>query len=159
MRIKKRYTSIFNESFVDESDVVFENIGGQLKLKGDSDFIPNCNESKKIKLWFNNSDAKIYEKHNNISYSQLVEERHHMIKDINYLCETKAGGTVTWDLYYFEVNNFEKSTTNLEFGEIIYTCWKDVRQIKQMCIDGRIKEDRTVGVLLKYLIDKEQSID
>lgn len=90
---------------------------------------------------------------------ELLEETGYLAKDINYLCKTKAGGTVTWDLYYFEVNNFEKSATNLEFGEIIYTCWKDVRQIKQMCIDGRIKEDRTVGVLLKYLIDKEQSID
>ncbi|MFZ3168581.1 MAG: NUDIX hydrolase [Candidatus Methanoperedens sp.] len=92
---------------------------------------------------------------------ELLEETGLIANDIKYLCETKAGATVIWDLYYFEVNNFETSITgqNLENGEIINIDWKNIQQVKQMCLDGIIKEDRTIGVLLKYLISKEMRTD
>lgn len=85
---------------------------------------------------------------------ELLEETGLIAKDISLLYKSKAGATVVWDLYYFEVNNFEISTSNLEFDEIILNYWEDIPQVTQMCMDGRIKEDRTIGILLKYIMNK-----
>jgi ADP-ribose diphosphatase len=89
-----------------------------------------------------------------VAKKELLEETGLIADDIKFLYKSKAGATVVWDLYYFEVNNFEISTSNLEFDEIILNYWNDILQVKQMCMDGRIKEDRTVGILLKYIMNK-----
>ncbi len=65
--------------------------------------------------------------------------------------------TLVWDLYYFEITEFEfaKGGQNLEDWELIDLGWYDFEEVKKMCLDGRIQEDRTVAVLLKYLLSRK----
>lgn len=90
---------------------------------------------------------------------ELIEETGFLAKEISLMEKTRAGGTVVWDLYYFEVINFESSNfmKNPELGEIIHIFWADLPLVEKMCLDGRIKEDRTVGVLLKYLLKRHKN--
>lgn len=63
---------------------------------------------------------------------------------------------VIWDLYYFEIKEYSTSETGpkLEKDEIIngYT-WFDFDEIIKMCQKNEIHEDRTVGVLLSYILN------
>ncbi len=88
---------------------------------------------------------------------ELLEETGMNAKKLKFLQKSVAGTSVEWDLYYFEATGITpaKSGRAPEDGEIIRPEWKTVAQAKQMCLDGRIKEDRTVGALLKYLINNE----
>lgn len=84
---------------------------------------------------------------------ELPEETGITPAKLKYLCRTRAGATIEWDLYYFEAEGIEAKTRKKpEPGEVMRTQWKTPKQVKEMCIDGRIREDRTVGVLLKYLL-------
>ena len=82
---------------------------------------------------------------------ECLEEAGIIAKDIDHHCTTKAGATVEWDLYYFIVRDFDVTGQSLEEGEIIETEWKNLEEIKKMCLNNSIKEDRTVGVLLRFL--------
>jgi len=74
--------------------------------------------------------------------------------DLRLLSVSKAGATVEWDLYYFVVEKFNRSPEgqSLEDGEDISVEWKTKEEVKQLCLDGLIMEDRTVGILLKFLL-------
>ncbi len=82
---------------------------------------------------------------------ELLEETGLMAKKVRHLCSTKAGATVEWDMHYFEACEFERSKASPECGEIIRPAWKSIGQVKKMCLAGSIREDRTAGVLLRYL--------
>ena len=68
---------------------------------------------------------------------------------------SKGGATVAWDLYYFAVENtqddIKADAICTEEGEEISIDWYPLPTVAQYCIDGKISEDRTVSVLLKYL--------
>lgn len=74
--------------------------------------------------------------------------------------KSTSGATMEWDLYYYIISDFEEleKGNNTEFAEIIYPEWFTLKEAKQMCLDGRIKEDRTIGVLLKYILEKENNV-
>ncbi|MDR2541506.1 MAG: hypothetical protein LBD11_07285 [Candidatus Peribacteria bacterium] len=59
-----------------------------------------------------------------------------------------------WDLYYFLVNTFEENEQGqeLEDGEDITVERRSREEVKTLCIQGDIREERTVGVLLKFLL-------
>jgi methylthioribose-1-phosphate isomerase len=61
---------------------------------------------------------------------------------------------VEWDLYYFLVNTFEENEQGqeLEDGEDITVERRSREEVKTLCIQGDIREERTVGVLLKFLL-------
>lgn len=82
---------------------------------------------------------------------ELLEETGLIAKETRHLCSTKAGATVEWDMHYFEATEFEKAKAGPECGEIIRPARKSLEQAGKMCLDGRIREDRTVGVLLRYI--------
>lgn len=67
---------------------------------------------------------------------------------------SKAGATVEWDLYYFLITDFEDNANGqeLEEGEDISFGWYTVEEVKKICSTGQMKEDRSVGVLLSYLL-------
>lgn len=69
---------------------------------------------------------------------------------IDFYQITKAGATVEWDLYYFIITDFKQGSQNLEEGEDITVEWKTFDEVRDLCIANKIKEDRTVGVLLRY---------
>lgn len=69
---------------------------------------------------------------------------------------TDPGATVTWDLHYFLIETFESHPDGqqLKEAEVIEPEWKTCVEVKEMCLDGSIREDRTVAVLLRYLLSK-----
>jgi ADP-ribose pyrophosphatase YjhB (NUDIX family) len=69
---------------------------------------------------------------------------------------SKAGATVVWDLYYFEIREFTKSKQHLEDGEDITFNWYTFDQVKQFCKNQQIQEDRSVAVILNYLLSEEK---
>lgn len=68
------------------------------------------------------------------------------------------GSGVVWDLFYYEITDFEiiKNGQHLEEDEMVEGfVWKTFDEVKKMCIEGDINEDRTVGVLLTYILKCE----
>jgi len=57
------------------------------------------------------------------------------------------------DLYYFIVDQFtaNEQGQELEADEDITIERKTREEVKKLCLSGAIKEDRTVGVLLRLL--------
>lgn len=64
-----------------------------------------------------------------------------------------CGATVDWTLYYFVIKNFTEDETgqSLEHGENIEPVWMSFDDAKENCISGKMQEDRSVGVLLRFL--------
>ena len=87
---------------------------------------------------------------------ECAEETGLIPKNVNLFQISKAGLTVEWDLFYFIADDFTKNGKGqqLEPDEIIYPEWKTFGQVKEFCLNGKISEDRSVGVLLKFLFKK-----
>jgi hypothetical protein len=62
-----------------------------------------------------------------------------------------CGATIIWDLYYFEIIDYEMWSQELEEWELISYEFYDRETIKQRCLDGTIDEERSVIALLRYL--------
>lgn len=67
-----------------------------------------------------------------------------------------CGATIIWDLYYFlvklpkdQVKELDSITTHE--GEQMHPQWFSLSEVKNLCLTGQVREDRTVGVLLRYL--------
>ncbi|MBN1157282.1 NUDIX domain-containing protein [Candidatus Woesearchaeota archaeon] len=102
--------------------------------------------------------ANILESAAKAAKKECLEETGLIAKNAKHLQTAIAGATVKWDLFYFVIDNFQKSKRgqNLEYGEeSIVPVWKSFSEVKKLCLDNSINEDRTVGVLLKFLLQKE----
>ena len=62
-----------------------------------------------------------------------------------------AGLTIQWDLFYFVVDDFTQGEQKPEDAEIIHPEWKTFDEAKQLCLEGKMSEDRSLGVLLRFL--------
>jgi 8-oxo-dGTP pyrophosphatase MutT (NUDIX family) len=82
---------------------------------------------------------------------ECLEETGLIAKKIKLYYISKAGATIEWDLYYFIVTDFTESKQQLEEGEDITFEWKTFKEVKKLCLSNKINEDRTIGILLKYL--------
>ena len=89
---------------------------------------------------------------------ECQEETGLLAKDVVYFATTKAGATVEWDLFYFIIDDFEEliDGQNLETGEIIDIEWKSFTEVRKLCKDGKIKEDRTLGILFRFFLKYPQ---
>lgn len=76
------------------------------------------------------------------------------VQALNHLHTSRLGATMQWDLYYFEVTKFIKSYQALEAGEDIEVVTVSRSEAQAMCLDGRISEERSALVLLRYLSPK-----
>jgi ADP-ribose pyrophosphatase YjhB (NUDIX family) len=78
------------------------------------------------------------------------EETGLIIKSPKLLTVAKAGSTVSWDLYYFLINDYELSPDGQQLGtgENIIVSWMSEEEIRQAIIHGQMNEWRSVGVLL-----------
>jgi len=88
---------------------------------------------------------------------EVKEEVGINIKNQSLFKVSQAGAGVEWDLFYFEITDFEiiENGKELEEDEIIEGFyWKTFDEIIKMCIDRDINEDRTVAVLLTYILKK-----
>lgn len=68
---------------------------------------------------------------------------------------SKCGGTVEWDLHYLigqlEKSSIKSSQVVSKEDEIIQSYPLSFKDVKKLCLDGSVSEDRTVGFLLKFL--------
>ncbi len=92
-----------------------------------------------------NESAKI------AAIKEASEEAGIDVKDISFFHKSVCGATVVWDLFYFVVKDFAEGTQHLEDGEDIKIELFDKEEVKKMCLDGRISEERSALVLLRYL--------
>jgi 8-oxo-dGTP pyrophosphatase MutT (NUDIX family) len=85
---------------------------------------------------------------------EAKEETGLLPTSLRHLTTSKAGATVEWDLYYFIVENFTENQDGqeLEEGEDITIERKTRDEVKELCLRGEIREERSVGVLLKFLL-------
>mgnify|MGYP006422791831 CR=1 FL=1 len=84
---------------------------------------------------------------------ECVEETGHACLSAKHIHTTSPGATISWDLYYFVVEEFEVNADGqqLEGGEVIEPMWFGLDEVKEMCLDGRVQEERTAAVLMRYL--------
>jgi ADP-ribose pyrophosphatase len=85
---------------------------------------------------------------------ECIEETGLIVKNIKHFQTSKAGLTVDWTLYYFIVDKFAENPggQQLEHGEDIKPEWKTFSEAKKLCLNGKMSEDRSVGVLLRFLL-------
>lgn len=102
-----------------------------------------------------NADGDLDEFAINAVIKETAEEVGLKIKNPKLIKVSKAGATVVWDLYYFEIREFEQGKQHLEDGEDITFGWYNIDEVKQFCLNNQIQEDRSVAVLLKYLLETE----
>lgn len=94
----------------------------------------------------------ILEKAEQAAKKESKEETGLIPLSLSYLTTSKAGATVEWDLYYFVVEEFKQSEQELEDWEDIVIEKFSREEVKNLCLNGEIREDRTVAVLLKFLL-------
>lgn len=83
-----------------------------------------------------------------------IEEAGIIVHGQELYYKSTSGSAMEWDLYYFVIKDFETAEkgNQTESAEIIYPEWFTFEEAKEMCLNGSIKEDRTIGVLLKYIL-------
>ena len=82
---------------------------------------------------------------------EALQEAGIKVLDIEYLSTSVCGSTVYWDLIYFIVKKYEKVKQELEEHEIIENIEVSAKELKDLALSGKIQEDRSVAVILKYL--------
>lgn len=87
---------------------------------------------------------------------ELAEETGLSPLSLRFVHRSPCGATVDWDLNYFVVDEFTLTEDGqaLEIGEEIVPTWTDRQEVEAMCLDGRIGEERSALVLLRYLKGK-----
>ncbi len=95
---------------------------------------------------------------NKTVYKEVLEEVGIDIYNPKLIKISKDGASVIWDLYYYEITDFKinKDGSHLEEEEIIdgYV-WKSFAEVIKLCQEGAIHEDRSVGVLLTYILKNQ----
>lgn len=91
---------------------------------------------------------------------EVLEEIGLIVKTQKLIKVSKDGAGVIWDLFYYEIDDYEisKDGPHLEENEFVdgYV-WKSFDEIIKMCSKNEIHEDRTVGVLLSYILNKKDN--
>lgn len=89
-------------------------------------------------------------------FREVREEVGIEIKNSELYKVSHDGAGVIWDLFYFIIRDYEVIPNGqiLEENEIVDGfVWKSFDEIIEMCGSGMIHEDRTVGVLLSYILN------
>lgn len=87
---------------------------------------------------------------------EVLEEVGLVVSNPKLIKVSLDGAGVIWDLYYFEIKDYKESSggPQLEDNEVINGYkWYGFDQIVDMCKRNEIHEDRTVGVLLSYILE------
>ncbi|MBI5358912.1 NUDIX domain-containing protein [Candidatus Amesbacteria bacterium] len=72
--------------------------------------------------------------------------------EVKHIWTSVCGATVVWDLYYFVVSQFTKlESQSPEEGENIKPSWFSFGDAKKLALSGKMSEDRSVAVLLRFL--------
>ena len=93
----------------------------------------------------------------NAVIKEVQEEVGIVINNPELLHVSFDGAGVIWDLFYFLITDYQviKNGQELEENEFVDGfVWKTYDEIVEMCITGQMKETRTIGVLLPFLLKK-----
>ncbi len=74
-------------------------------------------------------------------------------EDVRLIEIVPDGTTVRWDLYYFEAKKFVESEQALERGEDISTGWYSPAEILALMQTKKIREGRSVYILMPYVLN------
>lgn len=69
-----------------------------------------------------------------------------------------AGSSIVWDLFYFIIKDYEivPKGQDLEADEVVEGyVWKSPTELVEMCLTKEIHEERSVGVLLTYILENK----
>lgn len=83
-----------------------------------------------------------------------LEEAGIIVNDVKLFKKSTLGATVEWDLYVFEVTDWELSSEGqkLEAGEDIEADqWFAYAEIEQMILSGAMQEERIALILLQWI--------
>ena len=108
---------------------------------------------------FLKTGANIKDKAREAAEREALEEIGIVVKDAELFAVSRCGLTIEWDLYYFVVKAFEQGTQNPEDGEDITVVPMPIAEARAMCLDGRISEERSALILLRYLKRKEKDAE
>lgn len=93
---------------------------------------------------------------------ELLEEADIKVENFSLFGVSGCGLTVEWDLYYFIVDKFEilpsfyeKNMQKSEF-EYIQHVWVDFEEAEKLISEGRIREDRSIAMILKYILRQKK---
>jgi len=97
-----------------------------------------------------NSGADVLAAAKQAAIKEALEETGLVVRDPKLIVKANAGATVDWDLYYFEVRDYDQSPDGqqLESGEAIEVDWMNPGEIRQAIAGDQMAEWRSVGVLL-----------
>jgi len=73
------------------------------------------------------------------------------VKDLEHIYTSVLGATMQWDLLYFVIKESIRSEQELEHGEDIEVVEVSRDDALKMCLDGRMSEERSALVLMRYL--------
>jgi len=76
------------------------------------------------------------------------------IDELKCVYTSVLGATMQWDLLYFVIKEYKRGKQTLEQGEDIEVVEITRDEAVEMCLDGRISEERSALVLLRYLTGK-----
>lgn len=93
----------------------------------------------------------ILEEAKKAAIKEAREEAGIEVKDLVFVHKSVCGATVVWDLFYFVVNDFHEIAQELEDGEDISVEFINKEEAKQMCLNGKISEERSALILFRYL--------
>lgn len=82
---------------------------------------------------------------------EAKEEAGVVARELEQFAVSRCGATVEWNLYYFVVAKYESAVQSLEEGEDIAVVPVSREEARAMCLDGRIQEERSALMLLRYL--------
>ncbi len=92
---------------------------------------------------------------------EVLEEVGIVVRNPKLLKVSIDGAGVIWDLYYYEITDYEVSDggPQLEENEVVDGfVWKSFDEIITLCITKKIHEDRTVGMLLTYILEHKKNL-
>lgn len=89
---------------------------------------------------------------------EVLEEVGLIVRNPNLLKVSKDGAGVIWDLYYYEITDYEVSENGPQLEENEFVdgfVWKSYDEVIKLCSTHEIHEDRTIGILLTYILNQK----
>lgn len=90
---------------------------------------------------------------------EVLEEVGLNVKSQKLLKISKDGAGVIWDLYYYEITDYEINPDGPQLEENEFVdgfVWKSYDEVINLCINHEINEDRTIAVLLSYILAQKE---
>ena len=100
----------------------------------------------------------ILKKAQRVAKKECEEETGLIPLTLKHIHTTALAATLDFRLYYFVVEKFKPGNDGqkLEEGEEIKPEWYTFEHVRKMCLNGAVKEDMSVAVLLRFLANLEK---